>query len=282
MSNQDDSPEPLSKRQKLGDGNEEAAEMYDEATARMILEATVIDDDDDASDSDDDDDDDELQGFDPDDAALDNVYYADFGRYEITPMIYFAKIGDVKMCRYLISRGASTTKVVNGTFYFPMYMAAAHDHIDVCKLLYENGAQNDICKKTGYNLTPFCIASICGYNQVVRWLVLNGALCADNNSEDVEVGRIILHNEGVVNSCNALVEWAAEVIQSHFALITFLGGALPPEPGEGQCRTLQCLSGHPGVRKHIADFVGIKITRRKHLRILQSLVEVLPPYINQV
>ena len=110
MSNQ-----PLSKRQKRGGGDEkEAAEIiafggliYDEATARKMLEEVVLVSAENAEDGE------PVIGFDPDDAALDNIYYVNddnFGGIELTPMIYFADKGDAKMCRYLVSRGASTTK----------------------------------------------------------------------------------------------------------------------------------------------------------------------------
>jgi hypothetical protein len=60
----------------------------------------------------------------------------------------------------------------------------------------------------------------------------------------------------------------------------FLLGTLPPAPDKDQsCALLQCLSGHPGVRKHIGDFVGLEITKGKQLRILRQVVDVLPSFI---
>ena len=59
----------------------------------------------------------------------------------------------------------------------------------------------------------------------------------------------------------------------------FLLGTLPPAPDKDQSCTLQCLSGHAGVRKHIGDFVGLEITKGKQLRILRSLKEQLPYFI---
>ena len=35
------------------------------------------------------------------------------------------------------------------------------------------------------------------------------------------------------------------------------------------------LGGHPGIRKHIGDFVGLEVTKGKHLRILLRVVDVL-------
>ena len=81
------------------------------------------------------------------------------------------------------------------------------------------------------------------------------------------------------SSCERLVEWAKEVTESHSSLMMFLLGTLPPAPGMEQSRTLQCLSGDPGVRKHIGDFVGLEVTKVKQLRILRNVVEVLPSLI---
>ena len=289
------------KRQKRGDGVEEAfgGPMYDEATARKMLREVVLLPAD--SDSDDEDAEEAVIGFDPDDAALDNLYYVDdendFEGVMLTPMIWFAYKGDAKMCRYLISRGASTTKgSEDGAF--PLGAAARHGHLEVCKILYANGAQNNIRRTDDSEWTPFHFAAMNDRDQVLRWLTLHGTLCADSSSESVEgdliypetshyperyrrVNRNIIR--GLISpSCVRLVEWAKEVTQTHSALVMFLLGTLPPSPETFQSRTLQCLSGHPGVRKHIADFVGLEVTKGKHLRILRQVVDVLPSSMNYV
>ena len=301
--------------------------MYDEATARKILQEVLLISE-------------EAQEryndvtfligavwhFDPD--KLDSLYYVDDGDYfrglEITPMIYFAVKGDAKMCRYLISRGASTTRRSEGDSeddLFPMYAAAKAGNLDVCKLLYANGANNDVkkddefgaipmhaaargghlevCKflhangasndiwkgKTDAQRTPLHDALHHGHDELVRWLVLQGALCADANSERVEEDRIcpeIIWQEAKTKmnrTCERLVEWAEEVTQCHSSVVMFLLGALPPAPAMDQSRTLQCLSGHPGIRKHIGDFVGLEVTKGKHLRILRQVVDVVPSFI---
>jgi hypothetical protein len=256
--------------------------MYDEATARKMLEEVVLvlaeyTEDGEA-----------VIGFDPDDAALDNVYFVndrnDFWGVEITPMVYFAVKGDAKMCRYLISRGASTTKCCaeEDGFFCPMYATAHWGHLDICKVLYANGAQNDVRRGNPAAdgcFTPFHAAACHGYDELIRWFVLQGALCANSSSEKIEEDLISwesLRNPSRFSSWQRLVEWAKEVTQSHSAVITFLCGALPPAPDKDRSRTLQYLSGHPGVRKHIADFVGLEVTKGKHLRILRNVVDVLP------
>ena len=152
--------EPQSKRQKLsGDEKPKAAEimafgepMYDEATAHKMLKEVVLASAEDAMDGE------AVIGFDPDDAALDNVYEVndDLFRQYITPMIYSARMGDIKMCRYLASRGASTTKLV--ARWPPMHFAAQQGHLEVCKFLQANGANLDIWKKDFF-FTLLCITS---------------------------------------------------------------------------------------------------------------------------
>ena len=265
--------------------------MYDEATARKILKEVVLASAEEAAwygplfnnaevgDA--------VIGFDPEDAALMNTYYYvdDHVMQEVTPMIYFARKGDAKMCRYLASRGASTTQSTRSEE--PMSIAARRGHLEVCKFLHANGANHDIWKEGTGNWTPFQSAAFHGHDELVRWLVLQGALCADCSSDEIERDRehliypeLCLGGESKFSSsCELLVEWAKEVTQTHSSLMMFLLGALPPAPGKEQSRILQCLSGHPGVRKHIGNFVGLAVTKGKQLRILRNVVEVLPSLI---
>ena len=280
------------KRQKRGD-DEESTEiiafggpMYDEATARKILQEVVLLSEfaqgeltaEELEDAD--------LNFDPD--APNKFYWIDihwiddnrsFDRMGLgllgyaTPITYFAAKGDAKMCRYLISRGASTTKCSkDDNPLFPMCAAAKAGHLDICKLLHANGAHDDVRRDDEDGRTsPLNAAAERDHDEVVRWLVLQGALCADANSEEI-VGRIFGH---ICVCLERLAEWGKEVIQTHSALVTFLGGALPPAPDKDQSRTLQCLSGHPGIRKYIGDFVGLEVTKGKHLRILRNVVDTL-------
>ena len=284
------SNEPLGKRQKRGGGDDRP--MYDEATARKMLKEVVLVSAVNAEDGE------EVIGFDPDDEALDNLYYInDDSDYwsgdEITPLHYFVQKGDAKMCRYLISQGASTTKSSEEGYQhattFPMYIAADRGYLDICKVLYANGAQNDVWRGDGDGWTPFHSVTVFHGDDetgMVRWLVLQGALCADDNSEEIDRDLINapdlfrFQRCNVSRSCEQLVEWAKEKTESHSALVMFLFGTLPPAPDNDQsCTLLQYLSGQPGVRKHIAEFVGMEITKVKHLRILRSAVDVLPSFI---
>ena len=158
--------EPQIKRQKRGD-EEVASEiiafggpMYDEATARKLLQEAVRVPAGWAADGE------AVIGFNPDDASLDSLYCRrDDGKSRVgggsgvgyaTPITYFADKGDAKMCRYLVSRGASTTKTSEQDIpLYAMYAAANHGHLDICKLLYANGAQDDVRRDDGDGWTPF-------------------------------------------------------------------------------------------------------------------------------
>ena len=304
MPKQNNDLEPLTKRQKCSNGDEEVSRalslggpMYDEATARKVLEEAVRIPAKYANDGE------AVIGFDPNDAALDNLYIIegdDFPKLKVTPMAYFTLKRDVKMCRYLISRGASTTKFLAAKHldlhdpnspgsFFPMLIAARDGPLDICKLLYANGAQNDVRKESdGDGWTPFHVAAHSGRDEILRWLTLHGALCAGGSERvvgdrifpsDVEWFRMRQVKRKLSPSCNRLVEWAKDVTQTHSAMVTFLGGSLPPALDERQTRILQCLSVHPGIRKHIGDFVGLEVTKVKHLRILRQVVDALPSFI---
>lgn len=283
-------------RQSVDERQRAAGPMYDEVTARRILEEEVLvlasrSQNGEA-----------VVGFDPDDAALDNYYHVDndhhfWGcmnrRFGITPMIYYVHKGDAKMCRYLASRGASTTKADDSgdNFDFPMSAAATKGSLEICKFLYENGAQNDIQKEDVDRWTPFLYAAndaewplteTRDREDVVRWFTLHGGLFRDYDSwyngerghKDIQLPYRI--NEAALGPCQRLVEWAEEVTQTHSALVTFLIGALPSQNPS----ILQELSGVPGVRKNIGDFVGLEVTKKNHLRTLQNVVDILPPYLH--
>ena len=253
--------------------------MYDEATARKMLEEAVLVPAHSARGGE------AVIGFDPDDEALDNVYEIWGVGVEITPMIHFARKGDAKMCRYLASRGASTTKASGCGESFPMYVAAWRGHLDVCKFLYANGVKIDIRRMNIDGWTPLNRAAIQDEHEIVRWLVLKGALCANDSSEEIDGDRFYRHNRSKSNYLFAnellstrerLVDWAEEVTRTHASIIMFLQGTLPPAPEMDRRCNLQCFSGHPGIRKHICSFVGQEVTKKKHLNILRQIKGALP------
>lgn len=256
--------------------------MYDEATARKMLEEEALvhmDVVDDRTNYE------EVIGFDPDDAALDNIY--DFVwelDAAVTPMLHFVKKGDLKMCRYLVSRGASTTKASRCGIWFPMIVAAREGNLDACKFLFANGSKSDVRRANVNGWTPLAWAAARDESDaLVRWLVLEGALCADASSEDVEGDRFYPREEGArkhysrrhSHSREMLIDWAERITQSHASIIAFLHGTLPPRPEVDGRRHLKCLSVHPGIRKHVCGFVGQEVKKKKHLNILRQVKSAL-------
>ena len=95
-------------------------------------------------------------GFDPDDAhsahSEDVVGRRAWGGENVTPMAYFASIGDLPMCRYLYHvRGATTTAVaaehmavpLDEEIFSPLYAAIYYCHPRVAKWLFCHGAKED-------------------------------------------------------------------------------------------------------------------------------------------
>ena len=288
MANNEEGVEPMHKKQKCGEVNPSptfgGGPMYDEATARKMLKEAVLVEayyNEDGVGA--------VIGFDPDDAALDNLYEArdnnNSSRHKITPMMHFAREGGLKMCRYLASRGASTTKASSCGDWSPMLAAAYGGHLDVCKFLFANGAKSNIRRESADGWTPLAYAALNEDHEIVRWLVLEGALCIDDGSEISEGGRFYPKSEWSLNvyferldrSRERLVEWAEEVTQTHASIITFLHGTRPPPSGTDGRSNLEWLSVHPGIRKHICDFVGQEVTKKRHLHILRQLKTTLPP-----
>ena len=70
-------------------------------------------------------------GFDPENVS--KVCRVAYG-WSTTPLMYFIKQGNFKMCRYLVSRRTDCRKTING--YLPMFWAAVWGRLEIMKLLY--------------------------------------------------------------------------------------------------------------------------------------------------
>ena len=186
----------------------------------------------------------EEAGFDPDDVMKEctlsrSAHKACSSKsigLRMRPMTYFCRIGDLKMCRYLLSKGASTMATPTSGFWFPMYTAALGGHLDVCKWLYNHGAKDDISRSNSGNYTPLSAAvnehSIDRKN-TSRWFILKGVLSLDEKPGFVDTGRMRRdlepeHAYGVVyDERPQLLEWARQSVQNHSGFMTFLLGTLP-------------------------------------------------------
>ena len=250
----------------------------------------------------------EYVGFDPNNVG---DVKSDYHRYDedspyrdsngIKPMDYFARKGDLKMMRWLYVNGADT-RYDDAAVGFPMYEAACNYRLDICKWLFAHGAANDIKARTrnrGYNVfrdSPLGdpIDSNTPLN-VAKWLILNGALCVDDDSGDldIEIMRLDLGGAGEwlpPEQVKALLEWAIDLHRARTSFLLFLSGALPPLQHVGlrqlwdtiqracspwlSVQPLRLLVGKPGVLELIGDYVGI--VRGREARIIRQITEMLP------
>jgi len=139
-------------------------------------------------------------------------------------------------------------------------------------------------------------------------LILNGALCKDDDSEsidDIIMRRNLkvrkyreyddIHNgfyhavRRLDPECPMLLSWAQEAVQKHNNFMVFLGGTLAPQnlpvaasnpetvSDELSSSPLWILGGKPGVAELIADYDGIK--RGRDLLTLRQLLERLTALI---
>ena len=109
------------------------------------------------------------KGFDPDDVSKKKGIW--------TPMIYFVQQRNLKMCRYLLFRGADcrTTDIMGRS---PMLIAARCGYLDVVQFLHHDGGV-DIRQQNLFGESALSAALFYSweYNKdVVQWLILNGAL----------------------------------------------------------------------------------------------------------
>ena len=228
-------------------------------------------------------------GFDPDDVtkqcelSLDarkaiNMNYPGFS---MGPMAYFCSIGDLEMCRYLLSKGASTTAISrnidHGNFaQHPMYAAARGGHLDVCKWLYKHGAEEDIGGRNTMGYTPLgCTTS----QACCRWFILKGVLSLDDKPGIVDPERMRQRygiaprvRNGVIHDVRPqLLEWAQQSVQTHSSFMTFLMGTLPAAVPTFSCAALRSLLVERLLSKDAAEMVMKNTPNNEYERLWSSL-----------
>ena len=179
----------------------------------------------------------ERVGFDPDNVAdvkSTDPFDADtLDGNAVTPMDYFTEKGDLPMMRWLYVNGADT-RSVDLPIDFPMYRAASHGLLDLCKWLFQHGASGDVKRRTGAasgGFTPLSISFRDSRKQnVSRWLILNGALCKDDDTGDLDIDLMKTDlNRSMMNpefQRYELLKWAREHRQSRSSFGVFLMGTL--------------------------------------------------------
>ena len=235
----------------------------------------------------------EYAGFDPDNVgAVKSIVARDEdadNNHAIKAMGYFARDGDLLMMRWLYVNGADTLDE-DICKWFPMYLAANMGHVDLCQWLFDHGAAKDIKRRSCSNVyrngrSP--LYANFGINVPIRrtlcrWLILNGALCKDDDSGELDV-ELMKRDLGVdipwrVDERKALLEWANDLHRPRTSSLLFLSGALSrPKHAYRTCQNVshvQLLGGKPGIRELIGDYVGF--VRGREARIIRRLTEMLP------
>ena len=214
--------------------------------------------------------------------------------WDVNPICHFAGAGDLEMCRYLVIRGAITRESASVEYesgenieWFPMLAAASHGMKDVCEWLYHHGAHADVARNFGAGSRgPLHMALLgIGTSDTAQWLILHGAIPTDvdGNLSDRFMSKVFRINvesfRGEVPARlfivrQRLMDWAENVCGDHAAFTTFLHGTHPRvSDKERLLSPARFLGGHEGLRKKIADYVGV-ITGR-NLRRVRGIVEAL-------
>lgn len=123
---------------------------------------------------------------------------------------YAAFYGDEERVRSLIAKADNSKGIVNtpdNSGYTPLHYAARKGHVDICKILLQNGALIDAKTNSG-QATPLHKAAAAGKIESIKFLIHSGA-CVDEQDAD---GQTILHKA---------------VENKHFDLVNFLMETYP-------------------------------------------------------
>ena len=222
-----------------------------------------------------------------------------YGQYSYGQYMYGAiDEGDLKMMRWLYVNGADT-RAKDEDVFFPMYEAAQYGHLEVGKWLFEHGAAKDIRRRiredhpdyyvhpNGRNALSLTFGmGTPSRRNFSRWLILNGALCKDDDSGDLDVEVMKedlgpMHNVARAQEREALLEWATDLHRARFSFLLFMSGARSAPQHAYRTRRsspLKILSGNSGVMELIGDYTGI--VRGREAKIIHQLTDMLPDLID--
>ena len=188
----------------------------------------------------------------------------------MTPMIHFCLHGDLKMCRFLLSKGASTTESTHDFMWFPIVAAASEGHIDVLEWLCNHGAKQDIQKLDDGDRTTLKYIAQNNHaleedkrRATLKWLILNGAL----EERPGEISYYLVERD--MGFCGrddrrSLLSWAEEAVNTYQSFQVFLMGTL--------CQSAYSLS----------NLQKVLSTRLKSDDVASILVSNRPPEVLQV
>ena len=229
----------------------------------------------------------EKKGFDLDDV---NKICDITGYGSVTPMLYFCRWGKIKMCRYLLSRGADCRKRDRHRF-FPMFWAAIKGHLEICMwLLHHGGAQEDIRIVTGNGDTPLRAAFDNGHYHVVYWLILNGALAplrddVDGGGIDDAIMRRDLRqqfreeggDEWQDDKRLPILLWAQDAVATYDNVVQLLVTGTIVRSNNEESSLLVTFKGTSGILELIARFVA---GTQQQLRTRRQVLDHLSNFID--
>ena len=158
----------------------------------------------------------------------------------IKPMGHFAKEGDLPMMRWLYVNGADT-RDEDVSVGFPMWVAVVFGEMEACKWLVRHGAARDVTRINANGVTPLCGSFSEPHKRTLsRWLILNGALCKDGGTGDLDADLMQIGLNcfnGSARERPELLKWAKEHRQSRFSFDAFLMGTFStPEYSHAKLR----------------------------------------------
>ena len=183
-------------------------------------------------------------GFNPNDLTSERVVDSpdDDGQWFATPMAHFCAAGDLKMARYLLSKGIPTVRPVradtsngddddeepNSPLEGALWMGKVH----VCEWLFAHGAREEV-EKNAYNLGGDNLLRIAlgpwkagRGSSTPQWLILNGALSNRDGSPNKEATEALESYRGAESDYRRLLSWAKESLQTNRNVHLILLGSL--------------------------------------------------------
>ena len=216
-------------------------------------------------------------GFDPDDVNKECFLFHDGDYFTgVTPLIFFAREGNLTMCRYLSARGADCRKVTAGNRSMqalgrvsPMLAAASKGNIDVCDWLFRYGGAKDDLRRTPNSPGASPVHAMLNYEwisdenrfAIIPWMIRHGAFARADDSGGID-DTTMRNDLYPKRRCwmfdkrlNILV-WARMFVAAHDTFRLFLKGTI--------------LSSR-SIRRH-NNYYG---TRSKYVKVSQSPVAFL-------
>lgn len=257
-------------------------------------------------------------GFDPDDINKACFVFHDGDYFTgVTPLIFFAREGNLTMCRYLAARGADCRKVTAGNRSMqalgpvsPMLAAASHGKIDVCDWLYrhDGGAKNDLRRTPNNPGAASPVYAVLDYEwiseedrfAILPWMIRHGAFARADGSggvDDATMRDDLYPNRRCWmfdKRLNILV-WARMFVAAHDTFRLFLKGTILSSssirrrhPSNDYGTRSKCvkvspspvalLKGTSGILEMIAAYVGTP--KANDVRTVRQLIDLLSTFID--